>query len=331
MTTIHFSRSGCSCPRLTQLNVRIDHTAFERMMNIAKRVSDEYHTEVLFFLKAKRSDPYMITDIVIPEDQELSGAHANTKDEHGNSLFEKMLKEVFFTTEDDILIGTGHSHGTMGVMWSGTDDTDLKNKYYLLCNEGYPFIDIVVDARRRYKCRVAIKTDCGDFGLVNDVQLDIIQPMRYGMKLPLNPMYKPAYSVEEEFSKLKKPDKPLYTDWSKKGYKGYVQSGLFGGIAPRTRWPRDSETIADQAFNRYDKDDTDDWEDDLCIDCGKKLVDKEYYEAGECELCGDPLCGACVEKILEKFPEEDFVACNKCMTAAATPGSYKDHYNDGFR
>lgn len=324
----HFSNKGYGCPKVQEFTVEIEDVAFERMMNIAKKVSDEYHTEVAFFLLAMKDNPFKIIDILIPEKQKLTGASAVTDDGDGNSLYEKLFKDIWLEENGRVLIGTGHSHGTMGVFFSGTDDSDLKSKYHIPVNVGLPFIDIVVNAKRQINCRVVVRTECDDFVLCNDVEILEKVPTGKGRSINAPPLRSHLFNVDEEFSKIEKPEKNAW----KKRKAGYGYQSHLGGY-----------------YDGYDDDDNfyppeysrgmnleaqidDDLEYHECVECGKKLSEDEYYKAEPCDSCGEDICEKCIEKAEDDAPKGSAFSvtqCKNCRGEYGDSGKYRGlNYND---
>lgn len=322
----HFSSEGYGCPKVQKFTVEIEDVAYERMMNIAKKVSDEYHTEVAFFLLAMKDNPFKITDIIIPEKQKLTGASAVTDDGEGNSLYEKLFNEIWLEENGRVLIGTGHSHGKMGVFFSGTDDADLKNKYYIPVNVGLPFIDIVVNAKREMSCRVVVRTECDDFVMCNDV--DVIEHVSTGKGRSLNatPLRKHLFGVDDEFEKL---DKPTPSKWRERGGM-YGHQTHFGGY---DEYDQDDNFYPQQytGLNMIENQIDSDFGHHQCVDCGAKISEKEYYESEPCDSCGEDLCSKCVEKICNVDMDSSFsvVQCKHCRASYGTSGKYKQlEYSD---
>ena len=322
----HFDGKGNGCPKVSGVTVEILDVAYERMMNICKKVSDEYHTEVMFYLIAERDAPFRVVDIIIPEKQTLGGASVETADDDGNSLYEQYFKKLWSDDPDRVLIGTGHSHPTFGVGFSGTDDTDLKSRFHLCVNEGFPFIDIVVNNEREINCRVVMRTDCDDFVTVNDVTTTEIVPVGLGRQLPAAPLRGHLFGIDDEFEKLEEPAPTRYG-----GFKGARarQSSLYGyGNGRRYGYGYGDEPYYDDYFQggqtrdilkgkkpkkkAVDKGDSGDFDFLLCAYCGQYMTDDEIDEAEECELCGELICESCAV-LMRKKDRDALIMCRMCI------------------
>lgn len=124
-----------------KIKIEID----ERVENLIKSIDEELDGKQEFngYLVAKKENVWRIVDLIIPE-QKVSGASVEEKPgKEKASQYEEQFVKVLKENDDKVIIGTMHSHNSMGSFHSSTDDLDVDDHAYLNLNEGLPFIDIV--------------------------------------------------------------------------------------------------------------------------------------------------------------------------------------------
>lgn len=212
---------------MEKLKIEID----QRVENIIKSIDEELKGNMEFngYLVAERSNVWRIIDLVIPN-QEVSGASVDEeKGKKMPSQYEETFLEFFNKKDNKVIIGTMHSHNSMGSFQSGTDTEDVDNHAYLNLNAGLPFIDMVW-SHDDCKIWVTLKINNGmgkRVFQIGDVETEIIETN--DVAEIMESIKKKGYGVDEEMFKRsitqKVNVKPLMKNIKARTYDAYDYRG----------------------------------------------------------------------------------------------------------
>lgn len=185
---------------MEKLKIEID----QRVENIIKSIDEELKGNQEFngYLVADKKNVWRIIDLIIPK-QEVTGASVDEeKGKNMPSQYEEKFLEFFNRKDNKVIIGTMHSHNSMGSFQSGADTTDVDNHAYINLNAKLPFIDMVW-SHEDCKVWVTLKINNGmgkRVFQIGDVEIEPVES-EDGKKI-IEALEKKGYDVDERlFSK----------------------------------------------------------------------------------------------------------------------------------